>query len=337
MRGASSGKDLMHIISDARGSWNERLPGWPSLPVTNPKGGDTRIPTGLWSQLSSDRPALLALGKSPGTGLDFWNQLYLVEYSKTSQYDILRDFFSRNPENPDCLACFAVSGENFHGQHGRPWQAVAGNLHLSVSVPLDLPAGPLSLVWTMLPAVAVMHTLEHLGIPNITQNAGCGIKWVNDVLWGGQKLAGVISSVVSGKGRIRRGYLGIGLNVAVAPEMSAGDASQESTCLHQELSPHSAKLGHILELILASLADLITEFRMNFGKNPVPNRTANIIQEYRRFSLVVGRQVRIVSDPLNGPGTEICRGKVLNINPDLSLVVEGYPHPVCQGRLFLQE
>ncbi len=327
----------MHIVSDTRESWDERLPGWPSFPVTTTKASPGDLSSGLWSQLVPECPALHETGRIQDTHLDFWDQIYLVGNSSTSQYDILRDFFSQNPENSDRLACFAVTGDNFHGQHHRLWQAVAGNLHLSVSVPLDLPAGPCSLAWTMLPAVAVMHTLNQLKITDFAEDVDFGIKWVNDVLWGGRKLAGVISSVVSEKGRLRRGFLGIGLNVAVAPPIPGGENSQAVTCLHQQLQPNHAQLGRILELVLLSLAELISHFGINGREISTVGGPDHIFQEYRRFSLVVGRQVRILADPLNGPETEICQGKVLNINPDLSLVVDGYPYPVSEGRLFFKE
>jgi len=334
---APSGKDLMQIVSDARESWNERLPGWPSFPIANTNASLTNLHQGLWNQLAPERPVLLNKGQIQGRSRDFWDQLFLVGNSTTSQYDILRNFFSRHPDQSDRLACLAVSGDNFHGQHHRPWQAVAGNLHLSVSVPLDLPSGPCSLAWTMLPAVAVMHTLNQLKITDDAEDGDCGIKWVNDVLWGGRKLAGVISSVVSENGRLRRGFLGIGLNVAIAPQLPEGEISQAVTCLHQQLLPNHTQLGSILELVLLSLAELISHFESNSQEISAVGSPDYFFQEYRRFSLVVGRQVRILTDPLNGPETEICQGKVLNINPDLSLVVEGYPHPVSEGRLYFQE
>ncbi len=170
----------------------------------------------------------------------------------------------------------------------------------------------------MLPAVAVMRALKHLGA---SENNSSGIKWVNDVLWDWRKLGGVISSLAAADGKIHRGFLGIGLNVAEVPELSV-----ETCCLHDFMDSKQVPLGQVLKAILVSLAQLIT--LMENGQETV------IFQQYRQHCLIIGRQVRIMTDPVAGNSREFCRGKVLDINPDLSLVIDGQIAPVRDGRLF---
>ncbi len=268
---------------------------------------------GLWELLAPGQKAVVLQTSYSKEVSHFWDLLFMVSDTKESQYDVLRalpgNFRSRQ-------ACIAIEGSGFHGQRQRPWRAVSGNLHLSLSVPLDLPADTHQLYWTMLPAVAVMRTVKLLGIED-----NCGIKWVNDVLVGNRKLAGVISSLSISGNHIRQGYLGLGLNVAHAPDIGI------RTCSLRQLTPtEHISGGRVLQVLLDSLSQLITLFETGRGEQ--------IFQEYRECSLVIGRRVQIMTDPLEGPPEEICRGRVLAINSDLSLILDGQARPIQNGRLF---
>lgn len=256
---------------------------------------------------------------------DYWSRLVIEGEAPSSQYDRLREQLpaaADNEEGPE--AWVALQGRGFHGQRHRPWQAEAGNLHLSVRVPMDLAAGPDSLAWTMLPAVAVMQALRALGPQPV---AGLGIKWVNDILYRGAKVGGVLSSVVQDGDRLRRGHLGIGLNIEVAPQLSSGGNEGPTSCLARWLTPAQRGHGRVLRTLLGALARNIR--LLNEG------RGAAISAAYRADSLLVGRQVRILSDPLTGPARELARGRVLAVNADLSLTLAEVVDPIRQGRAFL--
>lgn len=92
------------------------------------------------------------------------------------------------------------------GRLGRRWAAIEGNLFLSVSVQ----AGPLRFTghWALLAGVALM---EALAVP------GAALKWPNDVLVDGRKLAGILVEAVT-RGEACVLVVGIGVNVVAAPE-----------------------------------------------------------------------------------------------------------------------
>ncbi len=305
----------MRIVYDKMQAWEKALAGWPDpMPgsVNDSKLGPDELD--LWNHLAPGQTPHWRQAALADDSLGFWDQLYLVGEAAQSQYDVLRSC----PLKPNHrLACVALSGFGFHGQRRRPWLAREGNLHLSISVPLDLASGSQALAWTMLPAVALMRALKCLGMP---ESEPCGIKWVNDVLWGRQKLGGVISSLTICDNRIVRGFLGIGLNVAKVPDLPV-----ETCCLHQHMNSDHAPLGRVLQVVLASVADLITLLETG--------RDEAIFQEYRHNCLVMGQMVRIMTDPEVGSPVELCRGKVLGINPDLGLMIEGQESPVRHGRL----
>jgi len=304
---------ILRIVYDKTQTMEKGLVGWPEPNQFIPEKTRLSPPEmALWrflapEQLSNNPQVSKTMGEE-----GFPGQLFLVEEATESQYDILRNF---PPDINSPLACVALSGSGFHGQRQRSWQALPGNLHLSLSVPLNLESGPRALTWTMLPAVAVMRALNDLGFSD-----HCGIKWVNDILCASRKLAGVISALTIAEGRIRRGYLGIGLNVAQTPQIDV-----ETCCLHQHLTPEQAPLGKVLHAVLSAVTHLVTLFKN--GQDDL------IFHEYLAHCLVVGHQVRIMSDPSTGSPTEICHGKVLAINPDLSLLIEGHESPIHHGRL----
>lgn len=95
-----------------------------------------------------------------------------------------------------------------HGRLGRPWHSIDGNLHLSVLL------RPQSLRWpghwSILAAVALADTVR-TDLP-----AGAlRLKWPNDLLLDGGKLAGVLleAGVASGPWLV----IGFGVNLAGAP------------------------------------------------------------------------------------------------------------------------
>ena len=65
------------------------------------------------------------------TGLD-WHSLIHTKHSPVSQFDSLNNFVKVGLELPDGILCHADSGQNFHGQGNRKWEAKRGNIHLSV-------------------------------------------------------------------------------------------------------------------------------------------------------------------------------------------------------------
>jgi biotin-(acetyl-CoA carboxylase) ligase len=198
-----------------------------------------------WLDLFAGSP--LRTWDHPGIG-EFWSDCLIASWSDFSQYDLLRQLDPTHSAACGNLACLALQGEGFHGQHGRPWQTLAGNLHLSLKVDLDLPAAEFSRPLVMLPAVVVMDVLAEVGLP-----AGqAAVKWVNDVLIGGRKLAGVLTTSRSVAGKLDSAVFGLGFNLRSAP-------GPEATCLAEHLPGPAPELGRLLELVLIATANRVGE------------------------------------------------------------------------------
>ncbi len=121
---------------------------------------------------------------------------------------------------PEGLAVLAGQQTAGRGSHGRQWQSPAGNLYLSALLRPRLPAaqgGRLAL----LAAVALADALAPYA-PRLV------LKWPNDVLHEGAKLAGILTdSEAAPDGSLAWVIFGIGVNLAHAPDLP----DRRSTCL----------------------------------------------------------------------------------------------------------
>lgn len=91
------------------------------------------------------------------------------------------------------------------GREGRSWLSPVGGLYLSV---LLRPPGPLVSRLPLAAGVAVAEAVEEHG-------TRAELKWPNDVLVDGRKLAGILAEAASGTDGVEWVVLGIGLNVAL--------------------------------------------------------------------------------------------------------------------------
>lgn len=310
---------LVLVVSDCP----ERVPGLVPAGAWEAVAADT-LPTfdrAVWEALCGGDEVWRGPGADPGPA-GFWSHAIVVEQAASSPLDVLRELLEGGLGVPGPTACLALAGGSFHGQHGRPWLAAPGNLQLAAVLPeprvtaRDLP------VLAALPALALVDAVSRLGAPDLQP----GIKWVNDVLVGGRKIGGALTTTQTLGDRVSAVLFGVGLNVAVAPPVprtpfvpavgSLADAGARVSLVDAALGVLSALARRVLELV---------------EKGPRP-----LVDAYRRASLVIGREVFVFEDrgqgetPLTGP---CVRGIVRGLADDLSLLLEGAHAPVTSGRL----
>jgi BirA family biotin operon repressor/biotin-[acetyl-CoA-carboxylase] ligase len=122
------------------------------------------------------------------------------------------------------------------GRQGRTWTAPAGRALLMSLVVRDPPR--------LLPLVAAVAVADTVG-------EGAQIKWPNDVLVGGRKVAGILV-----EGRPQEGWavLGIGLNVALRPEDLPGELRDRATGMGLEPADVDRVLADLLSRLEARVA-----------------------------------------------------------------------------------
>lgn len=185
------------------------------------------------------------------------------------------------------------------GRRGHTWLSAPGaslTFSLLWRFPLDTPLSGLSLAV----GVALARALEAQGI------AGISLKWPNDVLLNGGKLAGVLIEVVPGT-PLAAVVIGVGVNLHLPDEMS------------QEIRQTAAALadaGIILptpSMLLAQLLIALHEMLQSFTEQGF----AGLRSAWLKRNAYAGQVVRLLSDfaePLVG----YCRG----VDGDGALLLE---------------
>ncbi len=136
-----------------------------------------------------------------------------VEDSLPSTSDLLlRLAAAGEPAGLSVLARRQTAGR---GRDGRAWDSPAGNLSVSVLLRPDAPARQAPL-FGLLAAVALAEALSTF----LPDPAAIRLKWPNDLLLGGAKLAGMLcESSADAAGRIEWLVIGLGANLAHAPAL----------------------------------------------------------------------------------------------------------------------
>lgn len=100
------------------------------------------------------------------------------------------------------------------GRLGRVWESAPGNLHASIILRPDCPLGAASQL-SLLAGVALADVLAEHGPKSLDLK----LKWPNDVLIEGAKVAGILLESAADKaGRLDHVVVGIGLNLVWRPE-----------------------------------------------------------------------------------------------------------------------
>jgi len=274
----------------------------------------------LWQCLAAlGAPLYRARFALPGPS--HWRALWVVDEAPASHFDALRDTaLSLAPWAP--MAVVARTGRGFHGRFGRAWQAAPGNLHLCAVAPVQVAAAAAASA----PMLGVVATQE--GLERVAQGAWrARIKWINDVLVDGAKVAGTLTAAqVHGEG-MGRLLFGIGVNVAHAPLVPRSRCVPRVGSLAQV---GEVSLGAVLWEILASLGRWMAVWAEGGG--------VRLHAAYVAATEVIGQRVVLWPDAAGGPEeprVPLASGVLEAILPDLSLRISGHVRPFGQGRLMV--
>ncbi len=206
------------------------------------------------------------------------------------------------PEGTVILASEQTAGR---GRRGRAFASPAGGVYLSCILRPVLPPAQATRC-TLLAALAVCEALEGFGLAPV-------IKWPNDVLLPGGKVAGILLEMVAREDQVDFLVLGMGINVSRAPA-GVGAAS-----VWEAGAPvaRAAVARAVLERLDVAYA------RLTAGRWP------EVLEGWRRRSVTLGAQVRV--DLADGPPIE---GLAKDVQEDGALLVDsggGAPLVVYAG------
>lgn len=175
-----------------------------------------------------------------------------------------------------CLAEYQTGGK---GRRGRTWVSPFGsNIYLSVLWKFQQGSASINGL-SLAVGVAVIQTLRDIGIDDV------GLKWPNDILWQGKKLAGILIEVSGEASGPCTAVIGLGVNIYL-PKENAKSIAQDWIDLHQILSENAVKMRN--QLIAALLNQLMPTIA-NFEDNTL----AHYLDTWRRYDCMTGKEVDI--------------------------------------------
>ncbi|TNF28050.1 MAG: biotin--[acetyl-CoA-carboxylase] ligase [Deltaproteobacteria bacterium] len=197
---------------------------------------------------------------------------------------------------PSGTAVCARAQTQGRGRLGRDWHSPdAGNVYLSLLHRPTRPAAELAGL-TLDLALAVARILDDLGVE-------VGLKWPNDLVLGGRKLAGILTELHLDAGGGVAVIVGIGLNVNAPAEAYAPPLDAIATSL-RVATGRSFDLAVLEETLAAALHVACVAF----DHRGVPETTG-----YLTRCVSLGRRVRV------SPGG--ATGVVCGVAPDGALLV----------------
>lgn len=135
------------------------------------------------------------------------------------------------------------------GRRGRQWQSWPGG-SLTFSTLWRFPPGaPVPAGLSLVAGLAVVRALEKLGVH------GLQLKWPNDVLVNGHKLAGILVELLPGRGRTPAAVVGIGINLRLPVDARIPDQPGVT-----DLGHHLSQLPDRNRLLGTLLGELYTLF-----------------------------------------------------------------------------
>ena len=187
------------------------------------------------------------------------------------------------------------------GRLGRSWESPPGaNLYFSIILkppicPSDAPQ------ITLLAGVAVARALS--GVSGLK----CLIKWPNDILLRGKKLAGILAEMEGEGSRVGFIILGIGVNLNWRREDFPANLGVTATSLHAESGKEISRA--------AAAAGLFRELEKEYTAFIREGFTPRLKDEWNRLSWINGKEVT-----LSLPEGEIS-GRALGLDTDGALLL----------------
>lgn len=212
------------------------------------------------------------------------NKLYYFDtVGSTNEY--ARGLLAKGvPEGTAVLADVQTEGK---GRFGKQWYSPEGGLWMSVVLRPSTPA-----LISIVAAVAVCEALHINGVLP-------GIKWPNDIILNGKKIAGILVEIID-----EWVIVGIGLNLNI--RTFPGELADTASSVFLETKRHFEK-KMIYDHLCKHLDDCYLMLQNNKG--------SELLTKWRHYTILLGQMVTIEM------GETMIQGKVIDISNDGALVI----------------
>lgn len=184
------------------------------------------------------------------------------------------------PEGAVLVADQQLAGK---GRLGRQWASPAGvNLYCSILLRPQIPVQQAPQL-TFLSAVAVVDVLETVG------KVKAEVKWPNDILVGGAKIAGLLNEMSAETEQINYVVLGIGINLNMTVDQFPSELNYPATSVLLET-------GQVVErrVFLRALLERLDFYYVEF----LEQGFASIRQRWEQLCPIINRRVAVDAGPV---------------------------------------
>ncbi len=198
-------------------------------------------------------------------------------------------------------ACMVERQTAGRGRRGRPWVSpFARNIYLSFYWRFEMTPELLSGLALAI-GVGVIRALKQLAIEDVS------LKWPNDILWQGRKLAGILLEMRGESAGPYHVVIGVGLNVDMSSEASSIEIDQPWVDL-QHIVPQPMSRNRIAGVLLGELL-LVAEQFQHYG-------LATFLDEWQAADTYAGKSVVIQQ------GTEEMTGYARGVDANGAILLE---------------
>ena len=213
-------------------------------------------------------------------------------------------------------ACFAERQTAGRGRRGREWVSpFARNIYLSLYWRFEMSPAQLSGLGLAI-AVAVMRSVKQLGVDDAY------LKWPNDLLWQGRKLAGILLEMSGESGGPCHVVIGVGMNVHMDDE-SAASIDQPWVSLNQ-IAEERLSRNQVAGVLLHNLLESAQQFQAA-GLEP-------FLAEWRQHDGFAGKEVAIHM----GENTIVGQARGIDQNGAIIVEVDGRLRHFYSGDVSLR-
>lgn len=216
------------------------------------------------------------------------------------------------------------------GRLGRTWDSMSGK-GIWMSIVLRPSIGPEDVqIITLAASVAVVRAIAS------ATGIRTGIKWPNDIVLDGKKVCGILTEMNSEMERVNFIVLGIGINVNHQIDDFGKELSNSAVSLRAYAQGQFSSFGKNEEVPAFNRSEIIQNvlYELEIIYNKIKNNlTAEIIEEWKKYSVTLGKRVKITSR------REEYEGVARDVTNDGKLVVEGIDgaiHEVVSGEVSVR-
>lgn len=191
-------------------------------------------------------------------------------------------------------ACLLAEQQTMgRGRRGREWVSPpARNIYFSCGFEFDGGAEHLAGL-SLVAGVAVAEALQVLGVRDVS------LKWPNDVLLKGRKLAGILVELRAEPTTVWQVVVGVGLNVHMDAQQGV-KIDQPWIALSEQ---YALSRNDVASALVKSIVECMDDFRLKgFG---------HFLERWNRLDALVGRQVGVMDSQISGVAKGVDRAGAL--------------------------